>query len=101
MDQKVRVNKPGALIHGRVVEPVYVFDQVVIPAGSIATGQVKSIAPVSGLQRTLAYANGNFSPFHKYEVSFDVVTLPDGKQLPIQTMVSAGTADMVHLVSNP
>jgi len=101
LDQKVRVNKPGAGIHGRVVEPVYVFDRLVIPVGSIATGQVKSIAPVPGLQRTLAYASGNFSPFHKYEVSFDAVTLPDGKQLPIETTVSAGTADVVHLVSNP
>ena len=101
LDQKVRLNKPGALIHGRVVKPVYVFDQVVIPAGSIATGQVKSIAPVSGSQRTLAYADGNFSPFRKYEISFNAVTLPDGKQLPIQTTVSAGTADVVHLVSNP
>jgi hypothetical protein len=101
LDQKVQVNKPGALVQGRVVEPVYVFDQVVIPVGSIASGRVKSIASVSGLQRTLAYANGNFSPFHKYEISFDAVTLPDGKQLPIQTTVSAGTADVVHLVSNP
>jgi hypothetical protein len=101
LDQKVRVNKPGAVVHGSVVEPVYVFDQVVIPIGSIATGRVKSIAPVSGWQRTLAYANGDFSPFHKYEISFDAVTLPDGKQLPLQTTVSAGTADVVHLVSNP
>ena len=101
LDQKVRVNKPGALVHGKVVEPIYVFDQVVIPAGSVATGQVKSIAPVPGLRRTLAYANGNFSPFHKYEISFDAVTLPDGKQLLIETTVSPGTADVVHLVSNP
>lgn len=101
LDQKVRVNKPGALVHGKVVEPVYVFDQVVIPVGSVATGEVKSIAPVPGLQRTLAYANGNFSPFHKYEISFDAVTLPDGKRLPIETTVSPGTADVVHLVSNP
>lgn len=101
LDQRARINKPGEVVHGKVVETVYVFDQVVIPAGSVATGQVKRIAPVSGLQRVMAYANGNFSPFHKYEVSFDAITLPDGKQLAIQTTVSPGTAEVVHLVSNP
>jgi hypothetical protein len=62
---------------------------------------VKSIAPVSGVRRTLAYANGDFSPFHNYEVTFDMVTLPNGKQVPITTTVMPGTAEVVHLVSNP
>jgi len=84
-----------------VVEAVYAFDQEVIPAGSVATGHVKSIAPVSGVRRTMAYANGDFSPFHKYEVTFDMVTLPNGKQMPISTTVLPGTAEVVHLVSNP
>jgi len=34
-------------------------------------------------------------------VSFDSVTLPDGRQLPITTTVTPGTAQVVHLVSNP
>lgn len=99
--QRARLNHPGEVIHGKIVETVYAFDQVVIPAGSVATGHVKSIAPVPGLRRTMAYANGDFTPFHNYEVSFDSVTLPDGRQLPITTTVTPGTAQVVHLVSNP
>jgi hypothetical protein len=53
------------------------------------------------VRRTLAYANGDFSPFHNYEVTFDMVTLPNGKQVPITTTVMPGTAEVVHLVSNP
>ena len=101
LDQKVRISQSGEVVYGKVVETVYAFDQGVIPAGSVATGHVKSIAPVSGLKRTMAYANGDFSPIHKYEVTFDMVTLPDGKQVPITTTVMPGTADVVHLVSNP
>jgi hypothetical protein len=101
LDQRVRINHPGELVHGKVVETVYAFDQPVIPAGSVATGRVITIAPVSPIKRTLAYSNGDFSPFHKYEVTFDTVTLPDGKQLPIKTTVTRGTAEVVHLVSNP
>ena len=101
VDQKVRISHSGEVVHGKVVETVYAFDQEVIPAGSVATGHVKSIAPVSGLKRTMAYANGDFSPFHTYEVTFDMLTLPDGKQMPIMTRVTPGTAEVVHLMSNP
>jgi hypothetical protein len=101
LDQRVRIDHAGAVVHGKVVESVYAFDQQVIPAGSVATGHVKNVAPVSGLRRTMAYANGDFTPFHQYEVTFDAVTLPDGRQLPVKTTVMPGTAEVVHLVSNP
>jgi hypothetical protein len=100
LDQRTRVNQPGAVVHGKIAETIYAFDQPVIPAGSIATGRVTRIIPVSGVKRTLAYANGNFSPFRKYEVTFDALRLPDGKELPIVTTVSPGTAEVVHLVSD-
>jgi hypothetical protein len=101
LDQRTRISHPGTPVHGKVVEAVYAFDQEVIPAGSVATGHVKSIASVSGVRRTMAYMNGDLTPFHRYEVAFDMVTLPDGSQIPIRTTVMPGTADVVHLVSNP
>ena len=101
VDQRARINHPGEVVHGKVVETVYAFDQEVIPAGSIATGHVKSVAPVSGVRRAMAYSNGDLTPFHRYEVTFDAVTLPDGRQLPVKTSVMPGTAEVVHLVSNP
>jgi hypothetical protein len=101
LDQRVRVGQPGELVHGKVVETIYAFDQPVIPAGTVATGRVIKIAQVPTTKRALAYANGNFSPFHDYEVTFDTLTLADDRQLPIKTTVSAGTAEVVHLVSNP
>ena len=101
LDQRTRVDHPGEIIHGKVVEAVYAFDQLVIPAGSIVGGRITTISPVSGVRRTLAYANGDFSPFHKYEVAFETLTLPDGRRLPIKTTTSPGTAEVVHLVSDP
>ncbi len=101
VDQRVRIDHPGQVVHGKLVEAVYAFDQTVIPAGSVATGVVTNVEPVAVGKRALAYSNGNFSPFHKYQVSFDCVTLPDGRQLAITTTVSPGTAEVVRLVSNP
>jgi len=100
LDQRARVDHPGEVVHGKVVETVYAFDQPVIPAGSIVSGQIISISPVSGVKRTLAYAHGNFSPFHKYEITFEMLTLPNGRQFPIKTKVLS-SAEVVHLASNP
>jgi hypothetical protein len=101
LDQRTRVDHPGEIVHGMVVETVYAFDQPVIPSGSLVSGRIASINPVSGVKRTLAYANGDFSPFHRYGVTFETLTLPDGRQLPIKTTVSLGSSEVVHLVSNP
>ncbi len=111
LDQRKRVGRTGNLVHGRVVETVYAFDQVVIPAGSIATGHLTRVAPVPITKRTLAYANGNFSPFHKYELTFDTLTLPDGNlqpgtrfvaelDAPLDFGATTRTAEQLALIGN-
>jgi hypothetical protein len=101
LDKRVRIGHPGEIVKGKLIETVYAFDQSVLPAGSVASGRVTKVEPVSAKTRTFAYANGNFSPFHKYQVTFDAITLPDGKQFAIQTTVSPGIAEVVHLISKP
>ena len=98
VDQRTRISRAGEAIHGQVVETVYAFDQQVIPAGSVASGHVKNIAPVPGPRRGMAYANGDFSPFHRYEVTFDMVTLPNGTMsliAPIECERNPRTSDYV------
>jgi hypothetical protein len=101
IDRRTRISQEGELVYGRLVETVYAFDHPVIPAGTVAVGRVTKIGPMSGAKRALAYANGNFSPFHEYAVGFETLTLPDGKHLAIKTEVSAGTAEVVHLLAHP
>ncbi len=99
VDQKVRIAKTGAPISGKVVEPVYAFDQVVIPAGSDVTGKVTSIHSISAVRKSMSYMSGDFSPLHRYDVEFDSVTLPSGERREIVSTVSAGLAEPVHLVA--
>jgi hypothetical protein len=100
IDQRVRVSHTGEAIHGKVVESVYAFDQPVIPAGSTVSGSIVRIEPVSGKTRILSYTSGNFTPFHKYQVTFDTLTLPGGRRYGIHTTVSPGSSEVVHLVAN-
>jgi len=83
--------KSAKTVHGKVVEPVYAFDETVIPAGSDASGRVTRIDPVSVKSRVLAYSGGNFTPFHKYQITFDQLALPDGKTISIKTITSPET----------
>jgi hypothetical protein len=101
IDQRVRISHVGEAVKGHVVETVYAFDEPVIPEGSLVTGHVTEIAPVTKWQRAQAYANGDFSPFHPYKVTFDHLSFPDGREIAIETTVAPGAADVVHLVSKP
>jgi hypothetical protein len=101
VDERSRVSQVGEVVKGHVLETVYAFDQPVIPEGSVVTGRITEIAPIPKLERVESYANGDFSPFHPYQVTFDHLTLPDGRELAIDTTVAPGSADVVHLVSKP
>src|SRR6202041_4195869 len=80
LDSEVRVRKVGQPIHGRVMQPVYVFDHLVIPTGTQATGHIVAIAPVPGRTRTLSALNADFSPAHKLSVNFDQLILQIGRE---------------------
>jgi hypothetical protein len=99
IDQRTPVSHVGEPVQGHIVSTVYAFDFPVIPAGSLVTGHVTQIGSVSTLRRAESYANGEFSPFHAYQVTFDRLILPNEPALPIETTVSRGIAEAVHLVS--
>ena len=99
VDQKVRISKTGQVVSAKVVEPVYAFDQAVIPAGSVVTGKVTSIHSLSAVRKTMSYMSGDFSPFHRYELEFDSVVLPSGERRQIVTTVAPGISQPVHLVA--
>src|ERR1700692_2132413 len=77
----VPVKKSGVAVEGRLVEPIFVFDRMVIPAGSQILGRVASVEGVSRKKRALAIANGDFTPLRKAHVDFDTLALQDGTRL--------------------
>lgn len=88
LDQEVRLREVGQPVHGKILEPVYAFDKLLIPAGSEVTGKVSAIANVSKKARTIAAMNANFSPTRDVKVEFDELHLADGRTIPLQTVVS-------------
>ncbi len=99
LSERVRVWREGVPVAGKVAESVYAFDQPVIPAGSEVRGHVTRVAPITKLRRLMAMANSDFSPPQEYAVSFDQLILSDGRIIPLQTTVTKGTEQIVHLAS--
>ncbi|ABF42121.1 hypothetical protein Acid345_3120 [Candidatus Koribacter versatilis Ellin345] len=99
LDHEVKVQKVGQAIHGKVVEPIYAFDQIVIPRGAEAIGVVSQIESVPKKTRTLAALDANFTPTHQVHITFNQIVLADGRQLPIDTTVSLASAGVLQFVS--
>ena len=99
LDKEVRVRKVGQPITGRVMQPVYVFDHLVIPVGTAATGRISAIYPVPGRARTLDALNADFTPSHKLAVVFDELILPDGRRMSLHANVVPGSGQVVRLVT--
>jgi hypothetical protein len=99
LDKEVRIRKVGQPIRGKLLEPVYAFDKMVIPAGSEVTGEIAQLEHVTKKKRTLALMNGDFSPLRQVRLEFDQVHLPDGRVVPVQTDVSPGSKGVLELVA--
>jgi hypothetical protein len=99
LDKEVRVRKVGEPITGRVMQPVYVFDHLVIPVGTTATGRISAIAPVPGGTRALSALNADFTPSRKLSVTFDELILPDGRHVDLHATIVPGSGQVIRLVS--
>ena len=99
LERSAPIKRAGMPVEGRVVEPIYVFDQMVIPAGSQILGHVSQVESLARKRRALAIANGDFSPLRKAQVDFDTLVLKDGRRLPLHTAVSQGVPNVVHLAA--
>ena len=100
IEREISIKKVGQPVLGRVVDPVYAFDQLVVPVGSEVRGKIIRLENVSKGRRTQAIMNGDFTPLHIVKIEFDELVLKDGKTLPLKTSVSPGTAQVVRLVTS-
>lgn len=99
LDQEIRVKKVGQPIHGRIVEPVYAFDHIVVPIGSEVTGQVTSIGKISRWKRTAAALDADLTPERQVELNFDQLVLADGRHFQLESRVTPGSGQVIRFVA--
>jgi hypothetical protein len=86
-----RVSKRvGAPVEAKVLEPIFAFDREVIPAGTVAQGEVSRTQPIRKWQRFRTIINGDFTPLRSAQVQFNTLILPDGRRLATHTVETMG-----------
>jgi hypothetical protein len=91
VDRRVVITRVGQQIEAVLVDPVFAYDRIVIPAGTRVLGHVERRAGVSKKRRALAMLSGDFTPLHNILLQFDAVVLAEGRAMPVRTQVSRGT----------
>jgi len=99
LDAEVRVREVGEAIHAKTTEPMYAFDKLLIPAGTVVNGKVSAIDGVPKMVRTMQAANGNFSPVRKVHVQFDELVMADGRKIALHTVASPAPDGVLRFVS--
>ncbi len=83
-------------LEGHLLYPVYVSNQLVLPASTRVTGAVVGMTP-DGTHRLDSRLRGDFTPFDHAVVRFDTVVLGDGRHIPIRTGEAADGAPVFHI----
>ena len=90
----------GAPVEAKLLESVFAFDREVLPAGTVALGEVNRVQPVGKWERARAIINGDFTPLHLAQVEFTTLVLPDGRSLATHTVETVGLTSIYTEPSN-
>jgi hypothetical protein len=86
--------KMGESLQGRLLYPIYVDNQIALPAGAVLRGRVVQLDSDRD-HRIHSRLRGDFTPFHTPVVRFDQLVLPDGTP---QAIVADNAKDGVPLL---
>ena len=99
LDSEVRVREVGQAIHGKTTEPMYAFDQLLIPAGTVVNGKISAIDGVPAKIWVMDATDGNFSPARHVHVQFNELVMSDGRHVALQTVASPAPDGVLRFVS--
>jgi len=97
LEHRVAIKREGESIQGRLVDPIYVYDRMVLPAGSVMEGHIAKIGGVPIGRRLRALLYGNLTPPRDARAQFDALVLSDGSRLSVRTSPSRGTAHTARI----
>ncbi len=92
IERRIAIKHAGEPVQGRLIEPIYVYDRVALPAGTVVEGHIAEIGGVPIARRLTALLYGNFTPPREVRAQFDALVLNDGSRLSLRTAPSLGTA---------
>lgn len=86
----------GTQLHTTLAYPVYVHDELALPAGTKVTGAIVALQ-ADPARRVDARLNADFTPFHRPVVRFDHAQLTNGVSVSLSTTQVSDGAPLLHL----
>ena len=101
LDRNIRVKRVGQAVTAILLEPVYAYDRLVVPAGTKALGHIYTIESGSKKGRVRLLLARDLTPRHRVLLQFDTLMLRDGRAISIKTNVTPGRDPVVWRVAEP
>ncbi len=89
VEDQIAIKEIGQTVSGTLVEPIYAYDRIVVPAGTTVLGHIAALENPSKVARTQTMLQGDFTPHRQVALQFDTFVFDDGHRVPIETVVKA------------
>jgi hypothetical protein len=73
-------------VTGVLVEPIYAYDRIVVPAGTKIRGHVAGLADPPKLARMQTMLQGDFTPHRRVVLQFDTIVFDDERSMAIDSL---------------
>jgi hypothetical protein len=100
LDARVVIKNVGQQVSGMIVEPVYAYDRIVIPAGTKVTGHVATIDGAPKIARFRAALSGDLAPARSVRLQFDTLILGE-EAVSFESVVTAEIPHVRRAVAPP
>ncbi len=89
--------REGERVIGRLIDPVYSGDNIVLPVNTVFRGTISGFDPVGKSERTWELLDGDVTPLKKPVLTFNAVELPGGEWLPLDASATDRTAAVIKM----
>lgn len=93
--------KAGKPFRGKLIEPVYGPDRLLLPAGVSAEGVISATPATDRSTRVNAKLDGDFTPLRVPVIHVTQLVLPSGTALPVDAVGGMRNAETISLAAHP
>jgi hypothetical protein len=94
LDERITVKRIGQPVSGTLIEPLYAYDRIVVPAGTAVRGHIAQFEATPKAARIRALLGGDFTSHRGVVLEFDTLVFADGHEVPLRTVVKGGIANV-------
>jgi hypothetical protein len=91
--------KAGREIRGRLLEPVYADNRLVVPSGALVDGTISGVRPAAHGKRLDAKFHGDFTPLNEPSIQWTTLNRSDGSAYSMLAESAAGAGSTLYFRS--